>query len=177
MPLKNFPQSLGWIHDYTVKPKRRASFPSWSWAGWEGTVKFPPGLIDTPEGKTDLLPRVENLNGKELTLEGWLVTLDIRTEPFSEVIVPGSDIAIGCITERNFKHNNTLGTGKYKCLVVARVKKNALKNGLDNQQVFLLILNGTKAVQRQTVVTFSRLALEGKDFMEFGPQKGQVTLI
>ncbi|CAM1503140.1 Fc.00g079160.m01.CDS01 [Cosmosporella sp. VM-42] len=177
MPLKNFPQSLGWIHDYTVKPKRRASFPSWSWAGWEGMMGFPPGLINTTGGETDLLPSVERLNGKELTLGGWVVTLDIRTEPFSEVVVPGSDKAVGCVTERNFKHNNTLGTGKYKCLVVARVKTNVLKNGLNNQQVFLLVLNGSKVAQRQTVVTFSRLALEGKDFMEFEPVKEQIKLI
>ena len=179
MPLKQFPQSLGWIHDFTVKPKRRASFPSWSWAGWGGGVHYPVGLIAKETTQVDLVPRMIGINGREVTLEGWVATLDIRTEPFSELVVPGSDTAVGCITERNFKHNNTIRSGRYRCLVAARVKKETLRNGLQNQQVFLVILHGDegpKVYERQTVITVSRLAVEGKDFMDFGPEHTTVTL-
>ncbi|KAJ3547000.1 hypothetical protein NM208_g1725 [Fusarium decemcellulare] len=179
MPLKEFPQSLAWIHDHTVKPNRRSAFPSWSWAGWGGSVRYPPGLIETATTKADLVPRMISINGPEVTLEGWVVTLDIRTEPFSEVIVPGSNTAIGCVTERNFKHNNTLPSGKYRCLVAARVKKEVLRNGLENQQVFMVVLRGEEAAEveeRQTAVTLSRVAVEGKDFMEFGPKMTTIRL-
>ncbi|RSL50375.1 hypothetical protein CEP54_011938 [Fusarium duplospermum] len=162
MPLKQFPQSLAWIHDYTVKPKRRAAFPSWSWAGWGGNVHYPAGLIAEETAQVDLVPRMIEINGKKVTLEGWVVTLDIRTEPFSELVVPGSDTAVGCITERNFKHNNTIPSGR-----------------LQNQQVFLVVLcqeEGSAVYERQTVLTVSRLAMEGKDFMDFGPEKTTVTL-
>ncbi|KAH7270962.1 heterokaryon incompatibility protein-domain-containing protein [Fusarium solani] len=179
MPLKQFPQSLAWIHDFTVKPKRRASFPSWSWAGWAGGVHYPVGLIAKETAQVDLVPRMIGINGKEVTLEGWVVTLDIRTDPFSELVVPGSDTAVGCITERNFKHNNTIPSGRYRCLVAARVNKETLRNGLQNQQVFLVILRGEEGsavYERQTVITVSRLAVEGKDFMEFSPEHTTVTL-
>ncbi|RDW63367.1 hypothetical protein BP6252_10912 [Coleophoma cylindrospora] len=37
---------LSWVHtrdcwDSTAAPRRRAGFPSWSWAGWAGKVSFP----------------------------------------------------------------------------------------------------------------------------------------
>ncbi|KAH8165698.1 hypothetical protein CIB48_g2509, partial [Xylaria polymorpha] len=33
---------LGWRHDHRSKPpRRRKNFPSWSWAGWEGSVFWP----------------------------------------------------------------------------------------------------------------------------------------
>jgi hypothetical protein len=174
MPLKEFPQSLAWIHDHTVKPTRRAAFPSWSWAGWGGTVQYPTDLTETATESGDLIPRMVSIDDKIVTLEGWIVTLDIRTEPFSEVVIPGTDQAIGCVTERNFKHNMTLLTGRYRCLVAARLKKGTLRNGLENQLVFLVVLRGDKDVEieeRQTAITVSRLAIEGKDFMEFGPKK------
>ncbi|KAF5614523.1 uncharacterized protein FTJAE_13721 [Fusarium tjaetaba] len=174
MPLKEFPQSLAWIHDHTVKPTRRAAFPSWSWAGWGGTVQCPTDLTETATENGDLIPRRLSIDDKVVTLEGWTVTLDIRTEPFSEVVIPGTDQAIGCVTERNFKHNMTLPTGKYRCFVAARLKKEVLRNGLVNQLVFLVVLKGDKDVEveeRQTAITVSRLAIEGKDFREFGPKK------
>lgn len=142
-------------------------------------MQYPPGLIDTESETSDLIPRMIAIEDKEVTIEGWLVTLDIRTEPFSEVIIPGSDASIGCVTERNFKHNNTLPSGKYRCLVAARVKKEVLKNGLENQQVFLVVLRGSQPVEveeRQTAITVSRLAIEGKDFMDFRPKKAIIKL-
>ncbi|KAF5705999.1 hypothetical protein FGLOB1_7672 [Fusarium globosum] len=174
MPLKEFAQSLAWIHDHTVKPTRRSAFPSWSWAGWGGTVQYPTDLTETATENSDLIPRMVSIDDKVVTLEGWTVTLDIRTEPFSEVVIPGTDQAIGCVTERNFKHNMTLPTGKYRCFVAARLKKDVLRNGLVNQLIFLVVLRGDRDVEieeRQTAITVSRLAIEGKDFMEFGPKK------
>ncbi|KAJ4244067.1 hypothetical protein NW762_014680 [Fusarium torreyae] len=179
MPLKEFPQSIAWIHDHTVQPKRRSSFPSWSWTGWAGTVQYPPDLTDTATENGDFIVRMISIDGKEVTLEGWTVTLDIRTEPFSEVIIPGTDQAIGCVTERNFKHNTTLPSGRYRCLVAARLKGRVLGNGLVNQRVFLIVLRGDKAVkveERQTAITLNRLAIEGMDFMDFGPKKTIVKL-
>ncbi|KAF5557153.1 hypothetical protein FPHYL_7742 [Fusarium phyllophilum] len=99
MPLKEFPQSSAWIHDHTVKPTRRSAFPSWSWAGWGGTVQYPTDLTETATENGDLIPRM---------------------------------------------------------------------------LVFLVVLKGDKDVEieeRQTAITVSRLAIEGKDFMEFGPKK------
>ncbi|RKL29829.1 hypothetical protein BFJ70_g10474 [Fusarium oxysporum] len=174
MPLKEFPQSLAWIHDHTVKPTRRSAFPSWSWAGWGGTVQYPTDLTETETENGDLIPRMVSIDDKVVTLEGWTVTLDIRTDPFSEVVIPGTDQAIGCVTERNFKHNITLPTGKYRCLVASRLKKEVLRNGLVNQLIYLVVLKGDQDVEieeRQTAITVSRLAIEGKDFMEFGPKK------
>ncbi|QGI61501.1 hypothetical protein CEK26_005471 [Fusarium fujikuroi] len=179
MPLKEFPQCLAWIHDCAVKPTRRSAFPSWSWAGWGGTVQYPTDLTETATENGDLIPRMLSIDDKVVALEGWAVTLDIRTEPFSEVVIPGTNQAIGCVTERNFEHNMTLPTGKYRCFVAARLKKEVLRNGLENQLVFLIVLRGNKDVEieeRQTVITVSRLAIEGKDFMEFGPKKTVVKM-
>ncbi|KAI1751519.1 heterokaryon incompatibility protein-domain-containing protein [Xylaria castorea] len=39
---------LGWRHDHRSKPpRRRNNFPSWSWAGWEGSVFWPPLYEDS----------------------------------------------------------------------------------------------------------------------------------
>lgn len=32
--------SLCWYHDAGIKPRRRAGFPSWTWAGWAGPVDW-----------------------------------------------------------------------------------------------------------------------------------------
>ncbi|EMT72812.1 hypothetical protein FOC4_g10004297 [Fusarium odoratissimum] len=135
---------------------------------------FQGGLARFETENGDLIPRMVSIDDKVVTLEGWTVTLDIRTDPFSEVVIPGTDQAIGCVTERNFKHNMTLPTGKYRCLVASRLKKEVLRNGLVNQLIFLVVLKGDQDVEieeRQTAITVSRLAIEGKDFMEFGPKK------
>ena len=38
--LNLFVYSLTWMHRVAVKTDRRRSFPSWTWAGWEGHVKY-----------------------------------------------------------------------------------------------------------------------------------------
>lgn len=183
LPLHDSPKTLGWTHDALDTPKRRPDFPSWSWAGWEGKARFLHGLVGMVEAqdqgpKFDLMPQVKILKGKELTIEGWVADLDIRTEPLSEVVVPGTKKTVGCVKEKNAQHNNTLPSGKYKCLVVARVKQGILRNGRKNQRVFMITLKGAGRVfERQTVITLDRLAAEGKDFMEFNPVKQNVTLV
>lgn len=142
-------------------------------------MQYPSGLIAEAGSESDLILRMVGIQDKEVTLEGWVVELEIRTEPFSELIVPGSDTAVGCMTKRNFKHNNTISSGRYRCLVAARVKREVLRNGLQNQQVFLVVLRAVEdsvVQERQTVITVSRLAVEGKDFMDFNPQKAILTL-
>ena len=184
LPLRDYPYYIGWTHDAREQPTRRTDFPSWTWAGYGGKVRFPPGLVDVSERdgqkpQYDFVPRVQSLQGKELTLQGWVVTLEIRTEPFSEVIIPGSSETIGCVREGNSKHNNTLPSGTYRCLVAARVKQGiAPKTGLMNQQIFMIVLKGTgKVVERQTIITLSRIAIEGRDFEEWKPEKQDITLI
>ncbi|KAK7959201.1 heterokaryon incompatibility protein-domain-containing protein [Apiospora aurea] len=42
----SFPYALGWEHVHDcwegeeVRPRRRPLFPSWSWAGWDGAIRF-----------------------------------------------------------------------------------------------------------------------------------------
>ena len=142
-------------------------------------MQYPTDLTETETENGDLIPRMVSIDDKVVTLEGWTVTLDIRTDPFSEVVIPGTDQAIGCVTERNFKHNMTLPTGKYRCLVASRLKKEVLRNGLVNQLIYLVVLKGDQDVEieeRQTAITVSRLAIEGKDFMEFGPKKTVINM-
>lgn len=41
--------------------------------------------------------------GKELMVEGWVVNaLEVQTEPFGEVKVPGTGDVMGMVVERNF---------------------------------------------------------------------------
>lgn len=116
LPLASHPYSLGWMHVHSVVPKRRDEFPSWSWAGWEGTVRFPQRLLlEQPEGgaypRSDLEPAVLAHEGASLTLSAWLVDLEVVTEPFSEVRIPNSTETTGFVTERNFPHPTTLPSG------------------------------------------------------------------
>lgn len=107
------------------------------------------------------------------------MTLDIRTEPFSEVVIPGGHETVGCVKERNSFHNNTLPSGKYRCLVVARVSQGIVQStGLKDQQIFMITLKGTgRVVERETFITLSGIAFDGRDFEEWKPKKCEVTLI
>ncbi|RDL39297.1 uncharacterized protein BP5553_03637 [Venustampulla echinocandica] len=125
LPLQSNPQSLGWIHDCTGIPKRLRSFPSWSWCGWEGKVKFPDRLLfkGYEEGypRSDLHPQVVAHDEQELSVEGLVVQLGVVTKAFGEALILGTDESTGYIKERNFAHNNTLPSGIYSCLVAQRV--------------------------------------------------------
>ncbi|KAL2825644.1 hypothetical protein BDW59DRAFT_161604 [Aspergillus cavernicola] len=86
LPLNSHPISLAWMHLEGATPKRRAQFPSWSWTGWEGAVVFPEKLLDYADRQSrkvvnDLEPRFLASEGNEISVEGWVVHLDIRTDP------------------------------------------------------------------------------------------------
>ncbi|KAE8454100.1 hypothetical protein EG329_005023 [Mollisiaceae sp. DMI_Dod_QoI] len=177
LPLRSHPETLGWLHDEKYVPKRRKAFPSWSWAGWEGATLFSEILTSQKnlrEPRTDLTVEFVAVNGKEIVIEGWMVTLDVRTEPLSEALKPGSEEVIGFISERNFSHNNTLPSGTYSCLVVQRVK--VLRGSREKQQVVFVVLDWTGQVaSRKTLVTLNLFL--GVDFMDAKPVRGSIRLI
>ncbi|KAJ6020775.1 hypothetical protein N7540_006279 [Penicillium herquei] len=129
LPLKSDIISLAWIHESGVVPKRRAKFPTWSWTGYEGGVILPRKLMISAEDPfalathdvNHLEPCFLSCHGNELNIEGWVMELDIRTEPFSEVFVPGREDSIATVREGESNHNNVLPTGRYTCLVVRRL--------------------------------------------------------
>ncbi|KAN0091752.1 hypothetical protein V8E51_017599 [Hyaloscypha variabilis] len=43
LPVAAFDYALCWLEDEHAPERRRRDFPSWSWAGWMSTVKFPMG--------------------------------------------------------------------------------------------------------------------------------------
>ncbi|KAK0719836.1 heterokaryon incompatibility protein-domain-containing protein [Lasiosphaeris hirsuta] len=184
LPLKSNPESLGWFHARdSAPPKRRPLFPSWSWAGWRGAVLTPdmllrrgdlnqPGEVDL---RKDLTVQVVDNNSHDLVVEAWVVDLEVVTEPFSEARVPGSDEAIGFVTERNFLHNNTLPTGTYSCLVVQRAAFKRVVGGPEKQVVHMVVLEWTGQVaQRRTMLILTTFFRE--DFMRLAPVRKRVTL-
>ncbi|KAK1828731.1 heterokaryon incompatibility protein-domain-containing protein [Podospora conica] len=191
LPLKAHPPCLGWMHPRGVgaKPRRRAAFPSWSWTGWAGEVSIDVGLLpagDGEEGETgvvgrDMAVEVVGVEGKELVVEGWVVEggLVVRTEPFSEVVVPGGEGEVmGLVTERNFLHPNTLGTGRYEVLVVERVKTRVREGGPVVEKVFMVVLDGDgvgRPAERRTTITLKTEA--GYGFECLGVVKRRVRLV
>lgn len=119
------------------------------------------------------------VTGKELTVEAWTVALEICTEPFSEVFVPGPrETLMGMVVERNFLHLNTLPSGTYRYLVVERVVYRIRADGPVFQKVFMIVLDSdgvTRPARRRTTITLSTVA--GGDFMYVGPVRRTVTLV
>lgn len=195
LPLKISPQFIGWMHDKKVglSPKRRPDFPSWSWVGWEGEASIDtllPEGVYSPEKRRrigDMTVRFVAVEGKMLTVEGWVVKLNVRTEPFSEVVVGEGEgeKVIGGIMERNFLHNNTLKTGVYECLVVERVRGEMLGPGRERVRLFMVVLHrpesgrlhdgGDGVVERKTMITLTLFA--GGDFDSTRPVRKMVTLV
>ena len=181
LPLQSHPATLGWVDDRVEHPRRRLDFPSWSWAGWEGTALIPPDILDTyddPENRDrepDLEVRIMKCEGNELTVEGWVVNLDIRTDPFSELFVPDQEESIATVKEGRWEHHNTFATGHYDCLVVQRQERNPTRNP-QRQRVFLIVLDSVaELAQRQTLITLNFFA--GYDFMQTKPYKRIVRLV
>jgi hypothetical protein len=165
LPLQSHPATLGWMHDRVSKPRRRVIFPSWSWTGWEGTALIPRDILNMFDGDRnstvdpDLEVRIVSLDEKELTVEGWVAELDIRTDPFSEVFVPEREDSVASVMEGNSLHNNTIPTGRYSCLVVQRqCEKNSNRNP-PRQKAFLIVLEWHGDVaQRRTLITVTLFA-------------------
>lgn len=190
LPLKAHPPCLGWMHPRGVgaSPRRRPGFPSWSWTGWAGEVSIDVGLLPG-EGATtgmgvvvgrDMTVSVVGVEGKVLEVEGWVVEegLGVRTEPFSEVVVPGGEEVMGLVTERNFLHPNTLGTGRYEVLVVERVRSRTREDGPVFEKVFMVVLDGDGAgrpAERRTTITLKTEA--GYGFECLGVVKRRVRLV
>lgn len=187
LPLAAFPRFLGWMHLCEGgTPKRRSAFPSWSWAGWEGEVSLNEALQMSREERRmrfrDLTCDMEiqylGVNGAQIEVEGWRVCLEIRTEPLSEAVLPGTDRMMGYIKERDFIHGNTIPSGGYECLVVERFAYRNSRDGPVYQKVFMIVLEfggvGSGVARRKTFITLDTLA--GVDFVCSGPRKERVVL-
>ncbi|KAK1756643.1 heterokaryon incompatibility protein-domain-containing protein [Echria macrotheca] len=185
LPVSTQPTSLGWFHPRQVIPRRRVNFPSWAWAGWEGSVTIDevllPGYLDDPTSRfldqqLDMEVRFESIDGKEITVEGWVVDLDIKTEPFSEVLDPETGETMGRVVERNFLHATTLPTGRYSCLVISRLKYRITSDGPQYQKVFMVVLQWKGDVaERKTTITLTAVA-KG-EFMCVKPARKMVRMV
>jgi len=182
MPLHDFPQALRWYHFRTVTPRRRKDFPSWAWCGWQGQVEYSGSLDltkDHPDdvySETDLTVKFDNFDGKTLTVQGYVVTLDIRNVPFSEAFVPDTDSSLGPVRERNFlPHDNRLVSGRYKFLVVERLKYRPREDRPLRENVHMLLLgwNGGFWVREEQV---SILLDPGREFEDAKPRFETVRL-
>ena len=183
LPLADMPQMLGWMHHRSVSPRRRPSFPSWAWAGWDGEVTMNDMRRLGGDGGNrfhslarDMTVRYVGIDDNELIVEGWQVTLEIRTEPFSDVLMTGTEEVMGNALERNFLHPNTLASGRYECLVIERLEYQIFEGGSLYQRVFLMVLDKSSLIaQRRTLITLT--TLPGRDFMCLGPAKRVLRLV
>lgn len=181
LPLRSHPATLGWIDDRVEYPRRRSEFPSWSWAGWSGPALIASDILDTYDdpakkvNEVDLEIEIKGLDGNELTVVGWVVDLDIRTDPLSEVFVTGQSESIATVKEGRWEMHNTLQSGHYDCLVVQRHERNPTCDPR-RQKAFLIVLDGSGEVaQRRTFITLTFFA--GFDFMLTKPCKRTVRLV
>jgi hypothetical protein len=182
LPLRSHAFSLAWMHSREATPKRRAEFPSWSWTGWEGEVVFPEKLLETANGSLALTCDIDlklhflASHENEIVVEGWVVDLDIRTEPFSEVIIPGQDDSIGTVKEGQSRHNNTLKTGRYTCLIIQRICETIRGRGSRKETVFMLALEQiNQQTRRQTMLTVTLFPKQ--DFNQIRREKQVIRLI
>jgi hypothetical protein len=183
LPLKDFPQALIWYHDRSVKTsRRRIDFPSWSWTGWEGAVVYDRALYaesgdDSGIISTDMtIKLVDSAPGTNIIeLEGFLVDLKVVTEPFSEAYTADGQVLLGVLRERNFLHNNTIQSGRYRFLVVERVHTKGFGNTV-RQSVDMLLLDQKEGMAVRN--TFARLSLEkGVDFEIANPVHDKIKIL
>lgn len=180
LPMAALPRSIGWLHPSKVQPRRRIDLPSWSWVGWQGGVNIYNMLVEhdtigEPAPIRDMTVEYVGINGKELTVEGWVATLDIRTEPFSEVMVPGTDELMGMVEERDFNNPVTLPTGRYPCLVEERHKLTRRKDKPFQRLVMIVLDRTGQLAERRTII---RLTTPTKgDFMCLKPVKRRLALV
>lgn len=170
LPLRSHAFSLGWMHSRHARPKRRPQFPSWSWTGWQGTVVYPEKLVDTADGKCpsttviDLELQYLGSEGNYIDVEGWCVDIDIRTEPLSELLIPGQDQSIGTVKEGDSWHNNTLQTGRYHCLVIQRQTEKIRSWKTRKETTFLLALDkASQGTRRQALLVVTLFSKERFD--------------
>ncbi|RMJ07770.1 hypothetical protein CDV36_012632 [Fusarium kuroshium] len=49
IPRDDFKESLLWTHSFGSQTRRRPDFPSWSWAGWEGSILYYDNSFEAPQ--------------------------------------------------------------------------------------------------------------------------------
>jgi hypothetical protein len=181
LPLRSHPATLGRIDDRVEHPHRRPDFSSWSWAGWEGPALIATDILkvyDESVSRTteiDLELEVMGLEGFELMVEGWVVNLDIKTEPYSELFIPGQEDSVATVKKGRWEMHDTLRSGRYNCLVVQRHERNPTRNPR-RQKAFLTVLNWVGDVaERRNFITLNFFA--GFDFMLTKPHKRKVCLV
>ncbi|KAF3034324.1 hypothetical protein E8E12_005106 [Didymella heteroderae] len=181
LALQSHPATLGWIDDRVKHPRRRLDFPSWSWAGWEGPALIASDILDTYDDSAsriieiDLGVEIKWLNGNELTVEGWVVNLDIRTDPLSELFVAGQSHSIATVKEGRWEMHDTLKSGRYECLVVQCHERNPTRDPR-RPKAFVIVLDWIGEVaQRRTFVMLTFFA--GFDFMLTKLHKRTVRLV
>lgn len=153
LPLKEFPQSMRWYHFQTVKPRRRPDFPSWSYLGWEGKaanndrLDFAIEPERTPgrhEETTNMILGYVRIEGTILTVDGVLVRLEVRNEPFNNACIPGTDFLLGILQEGNFLHKNTLPQGVFDFLVVEKLSFRYAPDSNVRHVVYMIMLGRRK---------------------------------
>ncbi|KAM3073192.1 hypothetical protein ACMFMG_008904 [Clarireedia jacksonii] len=160
LPLRSHPASLAWMHFNSATARRRVEFPSWCWTGWEGQVCYRDQVLDNSDAHDtstlaiDFEVRFVSCHGNELEVEGWVVDLDIRTEPLSELFIPGQEDSIASVKEGKSTQNNTLKTGRYKCLIVQRICQKIQGRKSPKETIYLLALDQTgRNSRRQAILT------------------------
>ncbi|KAI1357501.1 heterokaryon incompatibility protein-domain-containing protein [Xylaria arbuscula] len=183
LPLRSHPQSLGWMHEGNNSPKRRSAFPSWTWAGWEGEVCFPQLLFRQfaedrkyHNIREDLMVLLLGVNGAEITVECFVVKLDIRTNQFIVVFGAGGREAIGSVIATDHLTKTTLPSGIYDCVIVQRLLYQKAENIPEKEQVCLLFPDwqGTVA-KRKTLGILSNF--EGGSVMQAKPERKTIKMI
>ncbi|KAI1760672.1 HET-domain-containing protein [Hypoxylon sp. FL1150] len=149
LPLEEFPQSLRWYHPRQIKPRRRPGFPSWSYVGWEGTISYTDKLNLVNGGSperfdeaVDLPLKYVGVDDKILTVEGIVLELEVRNEPFNNAYIRETDFLLGMLQEGNFLHKNTLPSGVFKFLVVERLSFRYSPQSSIRHVLYMILLDG-----------------------------------
>ncbi|KAE9992239.1 hypothetical protein EG327_009617 [Venturia inaequalis] len=105
------------------------------------------------ESATDMVANYVGVDGQVLILDAYVVTLDIRTDPFSDAFVPGTDVLLGPIKEGNFLHSNTLPSKTEDFLIVERNRYRVVSGRPFREDVYMLLLDweGEFALRRTKV--------------------------
>lgn len=162
LPLRSHPASLAWMHSSSVTTKRRVDFPSWCWTGWEGQVCYNNQLKENGDAHSsstltvDFEVRFVSCHGNQLQVEGWVVDLDVRTEPLSELFIAGQEDSIASVNEGGSIQNNTLKTGRYNCLVIQRFCEKIERRRSLKETIYLLALDQTGQQTRRQAMLIVR---------------------
>lgn len=130
-------------------------------------------LIEKPvQGKSegDMMVELVGINGKELTVKAWIVTLEVREFPLALVYI--DDQIVGNCSERLLDpYVMVLKPGQHTCLVLERVKQ----EGVKLQTICLLVLGFRGDVaERRAIAKFSCYNV---NFYQFNPKQKLITLV